>query len=91
MWFGNESSSDVISHPPQLDNQVPNLHDVALQLLLGGEGAEEHVRALRDLVGQMHLDDVQVVCQLHTCSGEGERECIASFVPCFCVMWPIGK
>ena len=80
MWFENEASSDVISHSPQLDDQVPNLHDVRLQLLLGGEGAEEHVRALRDLVGQMHLDDVKVVRQL-----VGGRDCIARR---FYIMWP---
>lgn len=54
----------MLCHSPQLDDQVPDLHDVCLQFLLGGEGAEEHVRALRDLVGQVNLNDVKVVRQL---------------------------
>ena len=29
--------------PPEFDHLMPDLHDVGLQLLLGGEGTEEHV------------------------------------------------
>lgn len=36
---------------PELNHLMPDLHNVGLQLLLGGEGTKEHVRPLRDLVG----------------------------------------
>ena len=29
--------------PPEFDHLMPDLHNVGLQLLLGGEGTEEHV------------------------------------------------
>ena len=47
---------------PELHYILPYCHDVALQLLLGGESAEEEVGPLGDLVGQVDLNDVQIVC-----------------------------
>ena len=60
----------VCVHGPELDGILPHGHDVALQLLLGGESGEEEVRALGDLVSQVDLNDVRVVRQL---GEEGRR------------------